>query len=307
VLVFTISETKLTQIVRSTVLALGAGESAAADMVASLVSANMEGMDSHGVLRLPQYVNLVDKGLIVPTAQPEVVHQDRAVTLLDGHWGFGQVGARVAARMAVASARAHGLGAAGIFHVLHVGRLKDYVQIVGRQNMIAMAYCSAGPAGGAVAPFRGGKRRFGTNPLAFAAPRLSGEPLVADFATSLVAEGKLRLAVNKRQPVAEGAIIDGNGNPTTNPNDYYAGGALWRPQGLLPQPVRGHHRWAAGRRRLGVPRRSGARQRLFHYCSGRGGGPSTQSLHGQRGGPAVHRQGYTSSARPAAGASAGRA
>lgn len=222
----TVPVQRLEQICRSAVLAMGGSESAADDMVASLISANIEGMDSHGMLRLPSYASLVDKGLINPRAVPEVVRQDRAVTLLDGHWCFGQVGARVAARHAIAAAQEHGLGAAGIYHVLHVGRLKDFVQLVARQNMVGLAFCNATPVGGAVAPYRGARRRFGTNPLAFAVPRATGEPLVADFATSVSAEGKLRLAVNTRHAVPEGTLIDKNGNPTTNPKDFYDGGAL---------------------------------------------------------------------------------
>jgi len=222
----TVSAERLEQICRSAVLAMGGSQAVADDMVASLLSANMEGMDSHGMIRMPQYLRLMDEGLINPKAETEVVRQDRAVTLLDGHWGFGQVGARVATRLAIKAAREHALGAAGIYHVLHVGRLKDYVLLVALQNMVGLAMASAGPAGGAVAPYRGARARFGTNPIAFAVPRRSGEPVTGDFATSVSAEGKLRLAVNTRHNVAEGTLIDKNGLPTNDPNDFYAGGAL---------------------------------------------------------------------------------
>jgi LDH2 family malate/lactate/ureidoglycolate dehydrogenase len=221
-----VPEARLKEIVRLTVLAMGGSESAAADMVASLLSANMEGMDSHGVLRLPLYVNMVEKGLIDPKAEPELIRQDRAVALFDGHWCFGQVGARVATRKAIELAREHGIAAAGLGQVLHVGRLKDYVQLVALQNMIGIAFCSAGPAGGSVAPHWGGKPRFGTNPLALSVPRSGSEPLIADFATSVMAEGKLRLAVNTNHPVPDGTIIDAQGQPTNDANDFYAGGAL---------------------------------------------------------------------------------
>lgn len=221
-----IPEGRMQEIIHSAVLAMGADESAAADVTASLIAANMEGMDSHGVLRLPLYATLVDKGLIDPKARPEVERQDRAVTLLDGRWCFGQVGARVATRHAIAAAREHGIGAAGIHRVLHVGRLKDYVQMVGRENMIGICYCSAGPAGGSVAPYRGATRRFGTNPLAVAVPRPESEPMVADFATSIVAEGKLKLAVNAQRAVPDNTIIDAQGSATNDPKDFYAGGAL---------------------------------------------------------------------------------
>ncbi len=222
----TVSAARLEQICRSGVRAMGGSEAVADDMVASLISANIEGMDSHGMIRLPQYLRLMDEGLINPKAETEVVRRDRAVTLLDGHWGFGQVGARVATRMAIESAREHALGAAGIYHVLHVGRLKDFVLLVAKQNMLGLAMASAGPAGGAVAPYRGARARFGTNPIAFAVPRAMGEPVIGDFATSVTAEGKLRLAVNTKHKVADGTIIDKHGLPTNDPNEFYAGGAL---------------------------------------------------------------------------------
>lgn len=221
-----IKQKQLERICRAGVLAMGGSDAVADDMVASLISANMEGMDSHGILRLPQYLGLVEEGEIDPKAQPEIVRQDRAVTLLDGHWGFGQVGARVAARLAVQAAKEHGIGAAGLYHVLHVGRLKDYVQMVARENMIGLSFCSAGPAGGYVTPHRGATRRFGTNPLAFAVPRAAGEPLVGDFATSVSAEGKVRLARIAKHTVPDGTLLDVDGKPTNDPNDFYAGGAL---------------------------------------------------------------------------------
>ena len=221
-----VSAARLEQICRHAVQAMGGSEAVADDMVASLISANIEGMDSHGMMRLPLYLRLMDEGLINPKAETEVVRQDRAVTLLDGHWGFGQVGARVATRHAIESARQHAIGAAGIYHVLHVGRLKDFVLLVAQQDMLGLAMASAGPAGGAVAPYRGGRRRFGTNPIAYAVPRRGGEPVIGDFATSVTAEGKLRLAVNSQHAVPDNTLIDKNGLPTNDPNDFYAGGAL---------------------------------------------------------------------------------
>lgn len=221
-----IARERLEDICRKIVLAMGASPAAADDVVVALLSANMEGVDSHGVMRLPIYYEYMEQGLINPRAEPTVQRQDRAVTVLDGHWCFGQVGARVAARQAIASAREHGLGAAGLYHVLHVGRMKDFVEMVAAENMVALVFCSAGPAGGTVAPYRGARGRFGTNPLAFAVPRAGKEPLVGDFATSVSAEGKVRLAANLGKPVPPGTIQNAAGSPTTNAADFYAGGSL---------------------------------------------------------------------------------
>lgn len=221
-----VPESKLREIVTRYALAMGASEAAAANLTESLVSSNMEGLDSHGVIRLPQYLKQMDQGFVKPAAVPTVVRRDRAVAVVDGGWAYGQVAGRVAARVAVDLAREHGIGAAGLFRVHHVGRLKDYVQIIGRENMIGLAFVNAGPKGGLVTPFRGSLRRFGTNPLAYSVPRPSGDPLVADFATSVTAEGKVRVALNSHKRLADGTIIDAAGNPSNDPAQLYAGGAL---------------------------------------------------------------------------------
>ncbi len=221
-----VTEAKLKEIARRLVLGMGATPEVADIMTDALVSANLEGVDSHGVMRLPHYAELADEGLIVPRAEPEVVRQDRAITLVDGHWCFGQVGARFAAALAVESAKAHGIAATGLFHAYHVGRLVDYVQYIGKQGMIGIALCSASVKGGAVVPFRGKKRVFGTNPLAWAVPGRSGRPLVADYATSVTAEGKLHIAIRRKQSLPDGTIINREGRPTNEASEFFAGGAL---------------------------------------------------------------------------------
>jgi uncharacterized oxidoreductase len=101
--------------------------------------------------------------------------------------------------------------------------LGEYVELIAQNGMLGMALCNADPA---VAPYGGRQRMMGTNPIAWAAPRQHGPPIVLDFATAAVAEGKLRVARARGEQVPYGVIVDAAGRPTQNPADFYAGGTL---------------------------------------------------------------------------------
>ncbi len=125
-----------------------------------------------------------------------------------------------------AKARTSGLAAAGVFGGGHVGRLGEWVAMAAHQGLIALAFCNGGGKKGSVAPHGGVGRLLGTNPLASAVPVAGGPPIVVDFATSAVAEGKLRVARNRGQQVPEGLFLRTDGQPSTNPQDFYDGGVL---------------------------------------------------------------------------------
>ncbi len=224
--------------------AVGTPRELAIDVAEGLVEANLCGHDSHGVLRLPAYINASLKradsrifSAIVPDQRAVVLPDKRpglAMRRVDGGWGWGQPAARLATRTAIALAAQTGVASVTVERCNHVGRLGEYVAMVAEAGMLAVATCNAGPA---VAPFNGRERMFGTNPFAFAAPRTVGprnggpRPIVVDFATSAVAEGKLQVAQSKGQMVAAGIVIDKDGAPSLDPAAFYAGGALL-PMGL---------------------------------------------------------------------------
>jgi uncharacterized oxidoreductase len=144
--------------------------------------------------------------------------------VVDGAFGWGQPAAQLAARTAIALAGEFGVGAVTITHCNHVGRLGEYVDMMARAGCIGMALANV-DAG--VAPFGGRTRMLGTNPMAYAVPLRNGtDPVLVDFATSSVAEGKLRVAHDKGERVPPGLIIDKEGNPSTDPDAFYDGGAL---------------------------------------------------------------------------------
>ncbi|RMF84795.1 MAG: Ldh family oxidoreductase [Nitrospinota bacterium] len=200
---------------------------AEADVIAEvMVKANLVGHDSHGVIHIPNYVGRIKRGEIVPGAPVEVVQETASTALLDGHHTLGHVAATRATRLALEKARQNGVSAVGVYNLNHIGRVGTYPAMLAEAGMASMLTCNTGGAGKRVVPFGGREARLPTNPIAMAAPTRRGWPLLLDMATSAVAAGKIRVAKNQQKPTGEGWIVDKHGNPTTNPEDFYEGGAL---------------------------------------------------------------------------------
>ena len=206
--------------------AAGAPEAHAQLVANSLVAANLAGHDSHGVIRTVQYLSAIQNDELDPTAVPKVASQVGVVTMLDAQRAFGQVAAQRAMQIAIEKAKEYAMASVGLFNCGHVGRLGEWVQMAADAQMIGMGFCNGGSPGGLVTPHGGAARRLGTNPLAAAIPRAEDAPVVVDFATSVVAEGKVRVARNSGKALPAGRILDANGAPSTDPNDLYAGGML---------------------------------------------------------------------------------
>jgi uncharacterized oxidoreductase len=220
----TIDHETLRRITQAVLEAVGTPPAAAQAVCESLVEANLMGHDSHGVLRLPQYIDLVRHGAVLPQATPQIIARQGATVQVDGALGWGQPAARFAAQTAIALAAEYGVGVVTIVNCNHIGRVGEYVAMIARAGMVGIAFCNAGPA---VAPYGGYQRIMGTNPFAWAAPcGPDGPPFVLDFATSGVAEGKLRVARSKGALIPAGLVVDAAGQPATDPAAFYAGGAL---------------------------------------------------------------------------------
>ena len=213
---------------RRLLMAAGATAQEAECVAGRLVESNLMGHHSHGVIRLPQYLAAIERGEIVPGADFEIVSETAASAVLDGHWGFGQLIATRAVGIAVEKARSTGVAAVTIRRANHIGRLGSYVEEVAGHGMIGMLFCNAHGAGVGVAPWGGRSARIATNPIAAAVPmRTTGETasgrsmMVLDMTTSVVAEGRVRVKRNRGEPTPEGWILDAEGKPTTNPDDFY--------------------------------------------------------------------------------------
>ena len=204
--------------------AVGTPAACARVVADALVAANLVGHDSHGVIRLPGYVDAARAGHVRPATAPVFVGRDRATARIDGGWGWGQPAMLLATETAIDLAREFAVGVAVVHRSYHIGRVAPYVETIARAGMVGIALANAGPA---VAPYGGRQRVMGTNPFAWAAPRAAGqEPLAFDIATAAIAEGKLRVARAKGERVAPGLLVDADGTPSDDPDDFYAGGAL---------------------------------------------------------------------------------
>jgi len=203
--------------------ALGATEEEARIVSEFLVKSNLAGHDSHGVIRIIQYVNEIQKGRIIPGAAIEVVRETPSSALLNGNWGFGQVIGFKAMMMAIEKAKTNTVSVVCVYNCNHVGRLADYTMMAAENRMIGIAMVNANKI---VAPYEGTERMLSTGPLSYAFPTDKEIPFVLDIATSVCAEGKIRVSLHTGEKLPHEWIIDKNGKPSNNPSDLYEGGAI---------------------------------------------------------------------------------
>jgi len=187
----------------------------------SLIGANLAGHDSHGVIRIPQYLKAIADDLLKPGVPLSILHQTAAVLVCDGQWGSGQVQAHRLLQHLVQLARTVGLAAGTLKNCGHIGRLGEYGEAAAAQGFAFLATVNNHGFGRAVAPPGGTQGRIGTNPLCLAVPTAGGNPVVLDIGTSVCAEGKVRVQFNKGEPVPEGWLLDAAGRPTTDPGVLY--------------------------------------------------------------------------------------
>ena len=188
-----------------------------------LVKANLAGHDSHGVIRIVQYVNAIERGDIKPGAEIEVVRETCSSALLNGNWGFGQVVAKRAMEMTIEKAAEGSVGTVCAFNLYHIGRLADYTAMALQKDMVGIAMANSRKG---VAPHGGSERLLSTSPLSYAFPTGEKSPIILDIATSVCAEGKVRVKLHRGEKLPDGYIIDKNGNPSNDPEDLYRGGAI---------------------------------------------------------------------------------
>ncbi|MCC7106503.1 MAG: Ldh family oxidoreductase [Chloroflexi bacterium] len=207
--------------------ASGTPERTAAFVARSLVDANLAGHDSHGAMRIVQYVQNIRADLYQPTAVPKILRETATTALVDGAWGFGQETAHFSMELAIRKARESHLAAVSAIRSNHIGRLGEWAEQAASEGMIGLATVCLLGHGIGVAPFGGAARSLANNPIAIAFPSAGDPPpVLLDFATSASAEGKVRVARDKGAQLPPGFILDKEGRPTTNPNDFYAGGML---------------------------------------------------------------------------------
>jgi uncharacterized oxidoreductase len=193
-----------------------------AEIVADhLISANLAGVDSHGVIRIAQYVQEIREGAIIPGATVKIAKETATTAVVDGGWNFGQVAAQRAMECGIAKAREHHVSCVLTQRCGHAGRVGTFTQSAAERGFVALAVANSPRHGHFVPPWGGREGRLSTNPISFAIPTELGYPIVADFSAAASAEGKIRLHRDEGRKLTEGWIVDAEGRPSTDPNDFY--------------------------------------------------------------------------------------
>ncbi|MCW5255846.1 malate/lactate/ureidoglycolate dehydrogenase [Verminephrobacter aporrectodeae subsp. tuberculatae] len=196
--------------------AAGSLPAEARQVAANLVFANLSGHDSHGVGMLPRYIDAVAEGGLKPNAAVKLTLDTGTLLGLDGQYGYGQIVGVQALELGIARAKQHGSCIATLAHAHHLGRIGHFAELATAQGLVAMHFVNV-LSRPVVAPWGGGDGRFGTNPCCIGIPLAGEPPFVLDYATSRAAQGKMRVAYNKGEPVPDGYLIDEKGAPTNNP------------------------------------------------------------------------------------------
>lgn len=201
--------------------AWGVPESQAAIVADHLVENDRKGVASHGLLRIPQYVDEIERGEIDPAAVPAPVGDGvGAHQVVDGRRCLGPVACHEAVRLAAARASREGLAAVNVLQAGHCGRVGAYPERLAGQGLIGLTFCSGPRSGHRVAPFGGTEGRMATNPIAYAFAA-GGEVISADFSTSALPEGKVRLLSQTGRAAPASALLDAQGRETDDPNVLY--------------------------------------------------------------------------------------
>lgn len=192
----------------------GMSDADAALLADSLVEADLRGVHSHGVLRVPEYVHKLAAGGVNPRGQPFVARDSGACLVIDGDNSMGQIGAAFAMARAIERAQTSGIAAAAIRGSNHCGAMAYFAMQALPHDMIGLATTNALPT---MAPWGGAERVLGINPLGIAVPAGEERPIVYDAAFAATAHGKIRVYQQKGLPLPEGWATDAEGRPTTDP------------------------------------------------------------------------------------------
>jgi uncharacterized oxidoreductase len=185
-----------------------------------LTTANLTGHDSHGVIRVPLYVSWKKTGSVVPDQIAEVVVDTPSLAVIDGKFGYGQTVTPQAVRIGIDKCKKVGLAAIALRNAGHIGRVGDWAEMAAAEGLVSVHFVNA--AGSLlVAPYGGVEKRLSTAPYCVGIPRQGQDPIVLDFATSIVAEGKVLVASRGGKKLPEGALIDADGTLSEDPVVLY--------------------------------------------------------------------------------------
>ena len=213
---YTIDLARLHTAIRHVVRGFGSSEAEIDAVADNLIEANLTGHDSHGIGMLPRYVDAYREGGLRPNTHVQVVLDAGSLLRLDGGAGFGQVIGREAMALGIERARRHGSSIVALGNSHHLGRIGAWAELAAEAGLVSMHFVNV-ISRCIVAPYAGSDARFGTNPFCAGIPLTGRAPVILDFATSVLAQGKMRVAFNKGEQVAPDCLIDDHGRPTQEP------------------------------------------------------------------------------------------
>jgi LDH2 family malate/lactate/ureidoglycolate dehydrogenase len=193
---------------------LGVPEEEARICADVLIASDLRGIESHGVGRLKYYYDRIKAGVQFTKTEMEIVQETETTAVVDGHHGMGHVIACRSMRLAIDKARQYGLGGVAVRNGTHFGIAGYYPLMAAREGMMGFTVTNARPS---IAPTFSTEPMLGTNPIAFAAPSDMPYPFCFDGATSIAQRGKIEVLARAEQPVPDGWVIDGRGDPATDP------------------------------------------------------------------------------------------
>ncbi len=212
----------------------------AAQMARLMVLSNLRGHDSHGVRQLPRYLENIRAGRTLANPEIKVVSETPTTATLDADRALGHVAATRAAVLGIAKARAQRISAVTVRNLDHIGRVGAYPEMAVAEGMIAICFTSAPGVNSIVTPFGGIQGRLTTNPISVGIPNPDGDPILVDFATSIVAGNKVRVALDRGQPTGEGWLIDLEGNAVRDPQAFVERKAVILPLGGAEKGYKGY-------------------------------------------------------------------
>ncbi len=218
-----ITADQLTALVAQALINANTSPSNAECVARALVAADIDGLSSHGVSRLPSYADQANSGKVDGQVQPQVDVVTPAIVKVDARCGFAFPAIEAGMSAALRCLPQSGVVAMAVGNSHHFGVAGSHVERAAEQGAVALAF---GNSPAALAPWGGSRAVFGTNPIAFATPRRDAPPLVTDLSLSKVARGKVMVAKNRGEAIPGDWALDADGRPTTNPADVLAGGTM---------------------------------------------------------------------------------
>jgi uncharacterized oxidoreductase len=199
-----------------------------------LVEANLVGHDSHGVIRVAKYMDWLKQGHVLTNRHVKTLRDDGVLLMLDGQFGYGQAIGLEAMRLGIDKAKKYGVAVMALRDAGHLGRIGAWAEMATEAGLVSLHFVNSSGFGMLVAPHGGSDRRLSANPIAAGVPIANSAPMILDMSTCIIAEGKIQVARNKKEKLPEGAVLDGKGKPTRDPEEFYA-----TPPGAI-LPIAGH-------------------------------------------------------------------